>query len=147
MRYPVSKQFIIQFIIDQFATRHKVVQNGGSPNFKGCYSTKTQLIWLKFCKAFWLSPRNFFRGLLSCKFLLLFYCFRTKFQGGAKVFKGGKLPQGGRPLPPPLWEKASLSYKERSIILPKFITFGLLILILGTSAIMNQTACCYAVTP
>ena len=33
----------------------------------------------------------FFRGgrnLLLCKFLLLFYCFRTKFQGGAKVFRG-----------------------------------------------------------
>ena len=51
----------------------------------------------------WLSPRNFFRGqnLLLCKFLLLFYCFRTKFQGGAKVFKGV-------PLPTPLWEKARL---------------------------------------
>ena len=60
----------------------------------------------------WLSPRNFFQGegqnLLLCKFLLLFYCFRTKFQGGAKVFKGGggKLSQGGAPLP--LWEKASM---------------------------------------
>ena len=46
---------------------------------------------------------EFFSGgqnLLLCKFLLLFYCFRAKFQGGAKVFKGGKLPQGGAPCPP-----------------------------------------------
>ena len=57
---------------------------------------------------YWLSPRNFFQGgqnLLLCKFLLLFYCFRTKFQGEAKVFKGGKLPQGGAPSPgPPVGE-------------------------------------------
>ena len=37
------------------------------------------------------------QNLLLCKFLLLFYCFRTKFQGGANVFRGGKLPQRGRP--------------------------------------------------
>ena len=37
----------------------------------------------------------------------------------------------------------SLSYKVFFIILPKFNTFGLLIPILGTSAIMDQTACCY----
>ena len=30
--------------------------------------------------------------------------------------------------------------------LPKFTTFGLFILNLGTSAIMDQTACCYNVT-
>ena len=40
----------------------------------------------------------------------------------------------------------SLSYKVCSIILPKFTTFGLLIPILGTSAIMDQRACCYNVT-
>ena len=57
---------------------------------KGCYSTKTQLIWYKFCKA--------------------------------------------------------LIHNECSIILSKFITFGLFILILGKSAIMDQTACCYDVT-
>ena len=33
--------------------------------------------------------------------LLLCYCFWTKFQGGAKVFRGGKLPHGGRPPAPP----------------------------------------------
>ena len=40
----------------------------------------------------------------------------------------------------------SLSYKECSIILTNFTTFGLFILILGASAIMNQTAGCYVVT-
>ena len=40
----------------------------------------------------------------------------------------------------------SLSYKVCSITLPKFNTFGLFILILSTSAIMDQTACCYNVT-
>ena len=40
----------------------------------------------------------------------------------------------------------SLSYKVCSIILPKFNTFGLFIPILGTSTIMDQTACCYDVT-
>ena len=40
----------------------------------------------------------------------------------------------------------SLSYKECSIILPKFTTSGLFIIILGRSAIMDQTACCYVVT-
>ena len=40
----------------------------------------------------------------------------------------------------------SLSYKVCSIILPKLTTFGLFILNLGTSAIMDQTACCYNVT-
>ena len=40
----------------------------------------------------------------------------------------------------------SLSYKVFSIILPKFNTFGLCIPILGTSAIMDQIACCCNVT-
>ena len=40
----------------------------------------------------------------------------------------------------------SLSYKGCSIILPKFTTFGLFILILSTSAVMDQIACCYVVT-
>ena len=40
----------------------------------------------------------------------------------------------------------SFSYKVCFIILPKFNKFGLLILILGTSAIMDQTGCCYNVT-
>ena len=40
----------------------------------------------------------------------------------------------------------SLSCKECSIILPKLISFGLFILILVTSAIMDQTACFYDVT-
>ena len=39
----------------------------------------------------------------------------------------------------------SLSHKICSITLRKFSTFGLLILVLGTSAIMDQTACCYNV--
>ena len=40
----------------------------------------------------------------------------------------------------------SLSYKVYSIILPKFKSFGLYIPLLGTSAIMDQTVCCYNVT-
>ena len=40
----------------------------------------------------------------------------------------------------------SISYKVCFIILPKFNKFGLLILILGTSVIMGQTACCYNMT-
>ena len=40
----------------------------------------------------------------------------------------------------------SLSFKVCSIILPKFNTFGLFIPILGTSAIMDKTACCHRVT-
>ena len=39
------------------------------------------------------------QNLLLCKFLLLCYCFRTKFQGGRKVFRG-QTASGGRPLPP-----------------------------------------------
>ena len=40
----------------------------------------------------------------------------------------------------------NLNYKECSIILPKFTAVGLFILILGTSAIMDQIACCCVVT-
>ena len=40
----------------------------------------------------------------------------------------------------------SFSYKVCFIILPKFNKFGLLILIMRTSAIMDQTACCYNMT-
>ena len=40
----------------------------------------------------------------------------------------------------------SLSYKVCSVILSKFNTFGLFISILGTSAIMDQTACCHRLT-
>ena len=40
----------------------------------------------------------------------------------------------------------SLSYIECSIILLKITTFSSFILILGISAIMDQTACCYVVT-
>ena len=40
----------------------------------------------------------------------------------------------------------SLSYKVCFIILPKFNKFGLFIVILGTSAIVDQTACCYNMT-
>ena len=53
----------------------------------------------------WLSSGNFFRG--GGQNLLLCYCFRTKFQEGAKVFRGDKLPQ--RAAPAPLWKKASIS--------------------------------------
>ena len=40
----------------------------------------------------------------------------------------------------------SLSYKVSYIIIPKFNTFGLFIIIPGTSTIMDQTACCYNLT-
>ena len=71
----------------------------------------------------WLSSRNFFinffkifLNLLLCKFLLLFCCFRTKFQGGAKVFMGANCLRGASscpPLPPlaPLWKKARVINK------------------------------------
>ena len=36
--------------------------------------------------------------------------------------------------------------KECSTVLPKFITFGSFIWIMGTSAIMDQTTCYYYVT-
>ena len=76
--------------IDLFTTRHKVVHNGGSPNFKGSLFDK---------------KTNYLAQILQ-----------------------------------------SLSYKVYSIILQKFTTFVLFIPILGTSAIMDQTACCYDVT-
>ena len=76
--------------IDLFITRHKVVHNGGSLNFKGLlFNEKT----------------NYLVQILQ-----------------------------------------SLSYKVCSIILPKFNTFRLFIPILGTFAIIDQTACCYNVT-
>ena len=40
----------------------------------------------------------------------------------------------------------SLSYRVCSITLSNFNTFGLFIMILSTSAIMDQTACYYNVT-
>ena len=40
----------------------------------------------------------------------------------------------------------SFSYEECSIISLKFTIFGSFILILGTSAIVDQKACCYVVT-
>ena len=78
------------FIVDLFTTRHKMVHNGGSPNFKGLLFDK-----------------------------------RTTYM--AQVLQ-------------------RLSYKVCFIKLPKFTTFGLLILNLDTSAIIDQTACCYNVT-
>ena len=77
-------------LIDLFTTRHKVVHNGGPPNFKGLLFDK---------------KTNYLVQILR-----------------------------------------SLSYKVCSIILPKFNTFGWSVPILGTSAIMDQTACCYNVT-
>ena len=73
-----------------FTTRHKVVHDGGSPNFN----------WMLFDK-----KTNYLAQILQ-----------------------------------------SISYKMCSIILPKFNTFGLFIPILGASAVMDQTACCYNVT-
>ena len=76
--------------IDLFTTRHKLVHNGGSPNFKGpLFDKKTTYM--------------------------------------AQILQ-------------------SLSYKVCFIILPKFNSFGLFILILGTSAIMDQKVCCYNMT-
>ena len=40
----------------------------------------------------------------------------------------------------------SLSYKVCFIIQPKFNTFGLFVIIMGMSAITDQTACCYNMT-
>ena len=40
----------------------------------------------------------------------------------------------------------SLSYKVCFITLPKFNSFGLFVLILGASVIMDQTAYCYNMT-
>ena len=77
-------------LLDLFTTRHKVVHNGGSLNYKVLLFDK---------------KTNYLAQILQ-----------------------------------------SLSYKVCSIILPKFNTFELFIPILGTSAIMDQTACCYNVT-
>ena len=76
--------------IDLFTTRHKVVHNGGSPNFKGLLFDK---------------KTNYLVQILQ-----------------------------------------SLGYKVCSIILLKFNTFGLFIPVVGTSASMDQTGCCYNVT-
>ena len=77
--------------IDLFTARHKVVHNGGSPNFKGSLFDK---------KATYM----------------------------AQILQ------------------QSLRYKVCFITLPKFNSFGLFILILGRSAIMDQTACCCNMT-
>ena len=64
--------------------------------------------------------QEFFSGggnLLLCKFLLLFYCFRTTFQGGAKVFKGEQTASGGGR--PPVGE----SQPNANIITRERITF------------------------
>ena len=78
-------------LLDQFATRHKVIHGFGFPNF--------------------------LKGLL----------FNKNTTDMAKILQ-------------------SLSYKECSVISAKFITFGVFILILITSPIMDQTACCCDVT-
>ena len=67
----------------------------------------------------WLSARTFFGGgnLLLCKSQLLFYCFRTKFQGGAKVFGGGGTASGGAPLPPPRGRKPVSSPGQRKLVI------------------------------
>ena len=69
-------------------------------------------IYSHFCKKNGLSENMilgiFFRGgqnLLLCKFLLLCYCFQTKFQGVAKVFRGANSLRGA---PAPLWKKARI---------------------------------------
>ena len=56
----------------------------------GCHSNET---------GFLLGIFSGGQNLLLCRFLLLCYCFRAKFQGGARVFRGGKLPQGAPPAP------------------------------------------------
>ena len=81
---------ILRTLLELFTTRHKVVHNGGYPNFKGSL-------------------------------------FNEETTYMAQILH-------------------SLSQKVCFIILPKFNKFGLLILILGTSAIMDQTACCYNMT-
>ena len=91
---------------------HESVPPGARINYS--YAEALVFVCLKGCfpqvkvkSRNWLSSRNFFQGgqnLLLCKFLLLFYCFRTKFQGGAKVFRGGQTASGGRPHAPPVEE-------------------------------------------
>ena len=75
----------------------------------------------------------FFRGkqnLLLCKFLLLCYCFRTKFQRGAKIFRGANCLRGAPPLlPSPCGRKpggrtASLLTNIRSLKSRKPSVFG-----------------------
>ena len=83
-------QVVFLECIDPFTTRHKVVHNGGSPNFKELLFDKKTTYLIQILQ--------------------------------------------------------SLSYKVCSIILPKLTTCGLFIPILGTSAIMDQIACCYNVT-
>ena len=85
-----SRVVLCSLCIDLFTTRHKVVHNGRSTNFRR----------LSFDK-----KTNYLAQILQ-----------------------------------------SLSSKVCSIILPKFNTSGLFIPILGTSAIMDQTACCHRVT-
>ena len=66
----------------------------------------------------WLSARNFFGGeSIVMQISIVFYCFRTKFQGGAKVFGGG-LPQGA-PLcpPPPRGRKPVSSPGQRKLVI------------------------------
>ena len=69
-------------------------------------------IYLIFILSIFLTYPGFLLGtfswgvnLLVCKFLLLCYCFRTKFQGGANVFRGANRLRGR---PHPLWNKASI---------------------------------------
>ena len=89
-RVTLSRAYFKKESIHLFITRHKVVHNGVSQNFRGLLFDKRS----------------------NCLAQIL----------------------------------QSLSYKVCSITLPKFNTFGLFIPILGTSAIMDQTACCYNVT-
>ena len=70
-------------------------------------------------------------------------CQKVVHKGGSPNFKGLLFVKETNYLAQIL---QSLSYEVCSIILPKFNIFGLLIPILGTSAIMDQTACCYKVT-
>ena len=64
-------------------------------------------------------------------------------KGGSSNFKGSLFDKKTMYMAQIL---QSLSYKVCFIILPKFNSFGLNILILGTSAIMDQAACCYNMT-
>ena len=77
-------------LTDLFTTRHKVVHNGWSPNFK--------------------------RSLFDEKTTYMAQTLQSP------------------------------SYKVYYIIISKFNTFGLFILFLGTSTIMDKTACCYNMT-
>ena len=59
------------------------------------------------------------QNLLLCKFLLLCYWFWTKFQGGAKVFRGANCLRGCPLPPPPPWKKASERFFSFNVILPR----------------------------